>query len=227
MGCLNSKPKPKPKTIVVHSCDYHTDHPPNGIVGILKSRSPSPSRYAADKTEVISATIKKNDPPKYVRKKPVARSTRRPESSPSPHSTIPFTPEPEETTIHVMDAEDLEPAEYNPTPEPDEGTKSRLSNEKSEATVSKIKLKPTGPGSVGTSQTQTSKQSLLSSQDTLHVEEFDSEMDDFSRMRLVSNKRPMSESHLTRNKTFVVKNECRLPYRPNSERVRPVHDVTL
>lgn len=179
MGCWNSKPKPKRQTIVVHSCDYHTDHSPNGIVGILKSRSPSPSRYAADSTRIASANIKKNEKPKYVRQKAVAGSKR---STPSPHSAIHLTPEPEETTIQVMDAEDLEPAEYNPTPEPDAGTKSRLSNERSEATVSKIKLKRTGPSSVGTSQTQASKQSLLSSQDTLHVEEFDPEMDDFSRM---------------------------------------------
>ena len=238
MGCLNSKPKPRPQTIVVHSCDHHTHthRSSNGIVGILKSRSPSPSRYAADtadSTQIVSINIQTDEQSKYVRRKPVSASKRSLEPSPSPHSDSPFVPEPEETMIHVMDAEDLEPAEYNPTPEPEAGTKSRLSNVKSEATVSKIRLnKQSGPSSVVTLQTQASKQSLLSSHDTLHVEEFeDSEMEDFSRMRLVSNNRPKSESHLTRNKTFVVKQACRLPYRPNSERVRPmlidnVYDIT-
>ena len=221
MGCLNCKPKPQPQTIVVHSCDYHTDHSSNGIVRILKSRSPSPSRYAADTRKIVPTTNEKDVHPNFVRQKPVAQPKRNPTSSPSPHIALPNE---EKTTLHVMDAEDLEPADYNLIPEPNAGTQSRLSNQKSEATVSKIKLKSTvSATSAGTSLT--SKQSLLSSQDTLHVEEFDSEMDDFSRMRLVSNRRPMSESHLSRNKTFVVKHGCRLPYRPNSERIRPMPDV--
>lgn len=221
MGCLNTKPKLKPQTVVVHSCDYHTDHR-NGIIHRLKSRSPSPSRYVATQTTRIVAVNNERDEhgDKLVRHKPRARprSSSTQTSIPSLPISLPSTPEAERSTLNVMDAEDLVPAEYNLTKDPDAGTKTRLSDEKSQATLTKIAMKPAS--SARTSQAMNSNQSLLSSQDTLKVEDLDSDMDEFSRMRLVS--RPMSESHLARNKTFIVKHGSRLPYRPNSERIRPM-----
>ena len=58
----------------------------------------------------------------------------------------------------------------------------------------------------------------------LSIEELDTEMDDFSKLRLVYERpvRPKSESHILRNKTFVVNNGLRTVPRPTSERLKPV-----
>ena len=218
MGCLQTKPKLRPQTVVVHSCDYHSDGM-NGVVKILKSPSPS-ARYAS--TDVISEIAESSDQPRFVRRKPNATPSKTPPSS--PHITLPSTPDEEKSTLHVLDAEDLEPANYIPTSEEVAETKTALSEINSHVSVSEVTFNPAG--SIGASQTQSSKQSILSSQDTLTVEELDSDMDDFSQMRLVCGRlRPVSESHLMRNRTFVVKHGFRLPQRPNSERVRPLPEV--
>ena len=222
MGCLHTKPKLKPQTIVVHSCDYHS----NGVARILKPRAATPDRYASSsaKIDIVSGDVTTADHPKFVRKlKPRPTSPRSPPAS--PHITLPSTPEADRNTIQVLDAEDLEPAEYCPLPEAEVETTIGEFEEQSVATASRVKLKAS-PGSAGSSQVNSSKQSTLSSQDTLTVEELDTEMDDFNRLRLVGARgRPFSESHLTRNRTFVIKHEERLPYRPNSERIRPMTDV--
>ena len=222
MGCLKSKPKSSPHTVVVHTCDYHS-HSNGSVVHRLKSRSPSPARYIA--TDSSNCDTDDARTPDYTKVSRQRHETPPRIKAPSPQITLPSTPEEERNTLNVLDAEDLEPADCNPAPQTGINAETKTSmSVKSQATVSKVMLKPVG--SVDSSQTQGSKQSVLSSRDTLTIEELDSDLDDFSRMRLVYNRqRPMSESHLVRNQTFVIKHGSRLPYRPNSERIRPMPDV--
>lgn len=205
MGCLFSKSRSSlihknggmPPKSSVHRLDRTNN---NGIVRVPKS-SHGPAD-TADKNGHVILRIKPSPP---------GPPPSPPLTSPRPILTGPPTPEDEK---QVQYSERFRPV----TPVKSKNLNISSSDQQKSLTVSDVRLKPSILNLRRTSSTRR--------EEDLSLEDLNSDMEDDSRLRLV-NIRPKSESHLTRNRTFVVKHGFNNPDRPSSERVRPLPIVFM
>lgn len=249
MGCLNSKKSSSTTTVRSRpstSTRVHHIGNSNGIVRMPKlNLEQDDARNNQTDNDVVDGMhirqLRMKPPPPAPTPSPPSLVT-----TPRPLETEPPTPESDRPPLHIQYAEDLRPISpvaseiaeatrednHNPPTVSTEPTldaihkaytqsKAEDNNKSLRVSVSNVTLNPNVNG--------LSRAPLLLRD--MSVEELDTGIDEFSKYRLVYNRpdRPKSESHLVRNRTFVIRHgfEGLKVDRPRSEYIPKLTEPSM